>query len=289
MAQRFGGSIGGGVGVAGAVLAGLAGADAAHAGEYAPFLPAPGSGNVDLTFLRQDGPTLLLGRQRVQPWEQLTLNSYQVSLSYGLTDRLALDGRLGFSETDFEIVPGVREPGRSGLGDTTIGLRFRLADEFAGAPVTVAFGASAIIQGAYTPDAIDAIGEGGSGVQIGLSLGKFITDKLAVTAEVGGRARFNQVPEEVFASIEAAYVFSERVSAWTGFATANSLSGLQLGAPGVTFADFPALEEDSNLWHGGLSISLAKNVSLTGSYGRKFGGRNTLLGGFFRVGVSYSF
>lgn len=261
----------------------------AVAGEFSPYLPAPGSGTMDFNFVHQNGPVLLFNDTPLQPWESLELNSYLVSGTFGLTDKLAVDARIGYAESDFQGAAGGPITGQDGLSDTAIGLRYRLVDEFEGAPLTVTVGASGILQGLYTPTTIDSIGEGASGAQVGVSFGKFLTEKLAVAAEVGGRFRFNRVPEEVFFSTEISYTWNSRISTWAGVSLANSLGGLDLGDPGVTFADFQALEEDTNLWHVGGALQLGKGVALTGSFGRKFEGRNTLLGNFFRTGLSYSF
>lgn len=271
-----------------ALLAGLAAAGAAQpalAGEYSPFTPAPGSGSVDFNFVHINSAEGLIVDAG---GERLTLNSYQLSLSYGITEAVAFDGRIAFADNDF--VPQLGLPSnQDGLADSFIGLRHRLLDEFSGAPLTLTAGLTGVIRGTYDVTRIDNLGDGGSGVQAGLSAGKFLTEKLAVTAEIGGRARFNNVPEEFFYSAEAAYVFHERFSAWVGVAVANSVGGVELGSPGFATLSFPALNEDSKLWQLGGQVKLAKNWHLSGSYGRRFNGENTALGPFFRLGLSYGF
>lgn len=268
----------------------LAGAaEVAHAGEFSPYLPAPGGGYASVSFIRQDADTILRGTVESVRWNMLVQETVLATASYGLSDRWAIDARVGYADTDFQRLPTDPISGQSGVSDGVIGLRFRALDEFSGAPVTLTLGASGIIQGLYTPTVVDGIGDGASGAQFGLSLGKFVTPKFSVTGEVGYRNRFNGVPGEVFWAANLSYAWNNRFSTYGGVTAANALSGLDLGAPGVTSLNFPQLQEDSNLWDVGGSVRLAKGVSLFGGYGRKFGGRNTTNGPFFRIGVGYSF
>ncbi len=264
----------------------------AHAGEFSPYLPAPGGGNLDFNYIHQESPVLrkgIGGKTPVRPWQQLTQNTYLLSGSYGVTDRFAIDARIGFSETDFQRLNSTIIQGTDGVSDTLIGIRYRVFDELENAPVTVTFGASGIIQGLYAPTVIDSIGEGASGAQVGVSIGKLVTPKLALTAEIGGRFRFDTVPEEIFFSLGASYSVNSRVGIFASINHADSLGGVDVGGVGFRPGGFQNVEEDNNYADFGGSVRLWKGLSLTGSYGRRFLGKNTLQGGFFRTGLSYSF
>lgn len=261
----------------------------AEAGEFSPYLPAPGGGAVNFTYVRQNGETLFRGSVESQRWERLTQDTYLISATYGLTDRIALDGRIGYAETDFQRRPGDPLLGQDGVSDFVLGFRYRLLDELEGAPVTVTLGASGIIQGLYTPTVVDGIGDGASGGQVGLAIGRLVTDNLTVSGEVGYRNRFSNVPGEVFISGDIGYTFNSRLSVFAGAIKADSLSGKDLGSAGFTSLQFPQLEEDVNLWNVGGQLRLFKTVTLNGSYGRKFEGKNTTNGPFFRVGLGYGF
>ncbi len=264
----------------------------AHAGEYSPYLPAPGGGNVDFNFIHQESPILrkgIGGKTPNRPWQALTQNTYLLSGSYGVTDRFAIDARIGYAETDFVRNNSIIVQGTDGVSDFLIGVRYRVLDELENAPLTVTIGASGIIQGLYAPTVVDAIGEGASGAQVGVSLGKLITPRLAVTAEIGGRFRFDTVPEEVFVSLGASYSINSRLSVWASINHSDSLGGLDVGGVGFRPGGFQNVEEDHNHADFGGSVRLWKGLSLTGSYGRRFLGKNTLQGGFFRTGLSYNF
>lgn len=261
----------------------------AMAGEFTPYLPPPGGGSVEFNFVHQNSQTGLFAQGSARPWQRFEQNAYQLSGNYGVSDKLAIDARITYSDTDF--VPNGNGPasGQNGLSDTQIGLRYRLLDELENSPVTLTLGLSGILRGLYTPTSIDTLGEGGSGAQFGVSIGKLVTKKLALVAEIGGRARLNSVPEEFFYSAEAAYAFHPRFSAWAGVTVSNSVGGVDIGTSGFAARGFPALNEDVKLWQVGGDLALTKKISLTGSYGRKFAGRNTVEGPFFRTGLRFSF
>lgn len=275
-----------------AVLSAASVVGVAHAGEYSPYLPAPGGGNVDFNYIHQESPILrkgLNGKVPARPWQDLTQNTYLLSGSYGVTDRFAIDGRIGYAETNFQRLNTPIIQGTEGVSDFLIGVRYRVLDELENAPFTLTVGASGIIAGLYAPTVVDSIGEGASGAQVGVSFGKLVTPKLALTAEIGGRFRFDRVPEEVFFSLGASYSVTNRIGLWASINHADSLGGVDVGGPGFAAVGFQGVEEDNNYADFGGSIRLYKGLSLTGSYGRRFLGRNTLQGGFFRTGLSYNF
>lgn len=270
----------------------------AQAGEFSPYLPAPGGGSLDFNYIHQDSPIIREGPGGKTPfrfWNELSQNTILFSGSYGVTDRFAIDARIGYAETDLQYFGSNVFEGKDGISDTAIGVRYRILDEFENAPLTVTVGATGIIQGLYSPTAIDSIGEGASGAQVGVSIGKLITPKLALTAEIGGRFRFDRVPEEVFVSVGASYSINSRVALWGSFTHSDSLGGIDIGGDGFVAVgpndnyNFQEVEEDINVADFGGSVRLWKSLALTGSYGRRFGGKNTLQGGFFRTGLSYSF
>lgn len=275
-------------------------ADMASAGEFNPYLPAPGSGSVDYNYIHQNSRVIredIGGKTRYRFWDELSQNSQLLSATYGVTDKFAINARLGYAETDMKYIGDTVITGKSGFSDTLIGVRYRLADEFANAPLTVTVGASGIIRGLYSPTAIDSIGEQSSGAQLGVSIGKWVTPKFALTGELGGRLRFAKVPEELFVSVSASYSFSDRVHGWVSMTHADSLGGIDILGPGFVSVgppedfnyNFQEVEEDTNVADIGGSIRIWKGMAVTGSYGRRFLGRNTLQGGFFRIGLSYNF
>lgn len=279
-------------------LIGIAGP--AQAGEFNPYLPAPGGGSVDFNYIHQNSRVIredIGGKTRYRFWEELSQNSQILSANYGVTDKFAINARLGYAETDMKYLGDTAISGKDGFSDTLIGFRYRLADEFANAPITVTVGASGIIRGLYSPTAIDSIGEQSSGAQLGVSFGKWVTPKLALTGEVGGRLRFAKVPEELFVSVGASYSFSNRVDGWISMTHADSLGGIDILGPGFVSVgppedfnyNFQEVEEDTNVADIGGSVRVWKGMAVTGSYGRRFLGRNTLQGGFFRIGLSYNF
>lgn len=178
--------------------------------------------------------------------------------------------------------------GLDGLNDVFIGLRFKALDEAEGAPFTATLGVAGIIDGGYTTGALPAIGDGGSGGQVAVALGRNI-GPFSLSGDIGYRTRSNNVPDEVFGAINASISPISGISLYGGVSFVNSTSGIDIGGPGFSPARFPEVEEDYKIWSLGASASLSDRISTNVGYGQKFDGRNTARSKFFRIGVGYSF
>lgn len=268
---------------------GLVSAPQALAGEYGAYTPARHSGSVSFNYINQYATQLWkgprLGRVRF-PYE---LDTLAVSANFGLTDKLTIEGQVGYAEVTFSRNAVDPDGTREGFQDSLIGFRYRVLDETEGSPVTASVGVRGIIAGTYEAANVNSLGAGASGASLGLSIGRNFLNGITLTGEVGGRLRFDRVPEQIFTSGEVSYSFLNRATAWFGLAYTNSFGGKDLGTRGFTPADFPRVNEDHATWHGGMDIRVAKGFSLSGAYGQKYEGRNTTKDRYFRVGLNYAF
>jgi hypothetical protein len=261
----------------------------AFANEISPYTPTAGSGDIEVSFTKQTADEFNADETRLQLPVDLELATYAINGSYGVTDRLAIDVSIGYANSDFTVDPGLApQGGLDGVTDVTIGARYKVLDEVEGAPFTATIGAAAIIDGGYTTGAITAIGDGGSGGQIGLAFGKQL-GPVSYSSNIGYRFRSNNIPDEIFGGSRLTLSFADRFSVFGGVSFVESTSGINVGGPGFTPARFPELEEDYKLWNVGGAVSFTDNLSLNATYGQKFDGRNTALSNFFRVGVGLSF
>jgi hypothetical protein len=127
--------------------------------------------------------------------------------SYGVSDKRAVDLRVGYGKSEFAVDPVLApQRGLDGLIDIMIGARYKVIDEVNGGPFTATLGVAAIIDGRYRTGAITALGDGGSG---GLSF----TDATS-GIDIGGPG-FSPAP---FPEIEKDYKL------WNVGATADSFS-----------------------------------------------------------------
>lgn len=262
---------------------------AAFANDISPWIPAEGSGEAEISYTRQKADELYAGSALAPLPRDLTQDNVSLSLSYGISQRLAADVKVGYAKSSFLVDPALApQGGLDGLTDVHVGLRYRLLDETEGAPFTATLGAAAIIDGGYTTGALPAIGDGGSGGQVALAIGRSL-GPLSLSSDIGYRTRSNNVPDEVFGAINASLSPLPGFSFYGGLSFQDSTSGIDIGGPGFTPARFPEVEEDYKLWSLGASALLTDKLSANLGYGRKFDGRNTARSDFLRIGLGYSF
>jgi hypothetical protein len=274
--------------VAGACCA-LAMSAPAFANEISPYTPVAGGGEAEISVTHQSADTFNVGTAKANLPVDLKLTTVALDGSYGVTDKLSFDVRIGYAKSKFTVDPGLApQGGLDGLTDIMIGARYKIIDEVDGGPFTATLGVAAIIDGGYRTGAITAIGDGGSGGQVALAFGKQL-GPVSYTSSIGYRTRDNNVPDEIFGGSRLSVAFADRFSVFGGLSFTDSKGGLDVGGPGFTPARFPELEEDYKLWNIGAAVSFTDSLSLNASYGQKFDGRNTARSNFFRVGLGFSF
>lgn len=248
---------------------------AAQAGS-SPWLPEPGAVNTVFSYLFQTADKLYLANKRSKLPAELSQHTFSAYFEYGLLDSVALDARLGYAFSDFVTNP-VLSPQASldGMTDTNLGVRWRLWDETIGDPLTVTFRAAGIIEGTYRTGALNAIGDGGSGGEFSVLVGRFFDNGFSVYNEVGYRTRNRPVPDEFFASVGGRYSFVAGFSVGVSYQVAESLSGIDIGSPGFSPARFPAVNEDYQIVGFDLSYQLAPRTYISVNYGKTVDGRNT--------------
>ncbi len=264
-------------------------APAAFANDISPWTPAAGSGDVEIAYTLQEADDFNPGEARAALPGKLSQDSVLLSLSYGITQRLTADVKIGYAKTRFLTDPVLSpDGGLDGLNDVFVGLRYKVLDEAEGAPFTATLGIGGIIDGGYTTGALSAIGDGGSGGQAAVAVGRSI-GPVSLSGSIGYRTRSNNIPDEVFGALNASISPVSGVSLYGGVSFTNSTSGIDIGGPGFSPARFPEVEEDYKIWSLGASASLSDDLSANIGYGKKFDGRNTARSEFFRVGLGYSF
>jgi hypothetical protein len=274
--------------VAGACCA-LAISAPAFANEISPYTPVAGGGEAEISWTRQSADSFNPGDARAPLPVDLNQTTVALDASYGVTDKLALDLRVGYGKSEFTVDPVLApQGGLDGLTDIMIGARYKVIDEVDGGPFTATLGVAAIIDGGYRTGAITALGDGGSGGQVALAFGKQL-GPVSYSSSIGYRTRGNNVPDEIFGGSRLTLSFADRFSVFGGLSFTDSTSGIDIGGPGFSPARFPEVEEDYKLWNVGGAVSFTDSLSLNATYGQKFDGKNTARSNFFRVGLGFSF
>lgn len=258
--------------------------------EGSPYLPIPGSGQVSVGLTNQSGDDFWVGSTKMTLPAKIKFNNLSVGAQYGLTDSLAIDGTLTYTSSRFGVATGASTGNESALSDSTVGIKWRLVDEFdtIGAP-TVSLRAGAIIKGNYATAKIDAINDGASGVEVSVLLGKYLTPALSISGELGYRQRGNTVPKDMFGAIDLNYGFNSVVSASLGFSSVRASGNLDIGGPGFSPARFQEVKEERDLVRAGVNFNLLPGTSLSFNLGKVTAGRNTIKADVIGVALTQAF
>lgn len=262
------------------------------AAEGSPWLPVPGATQLSVSFVHQACDEFYVGTDKAKLPAEIKQDTYSIGVLHGLTDQLMVDARLSYAHNSFDVPTDFPIPhgNESALGDSSIGVNWRVVDEFehAEAP-TLTLRAAAIIAGNYDTGKINAIGDGASGVELSVLVGKYLTPKFTVAGELGYRYRNHDVPDDIFADVNLGYSIASFVSVSAGYTATRSRGNLDIGAAGFSPSRFPEVREDRDLVKVGAAFAVAPRTSLNVNYGEVVAGRNTIKGGVWGISVATSF
>lgn len=263
----------------------------AFADGVSPWLPAPGAGFVNLSYVFQNATQYFRGTKKSTPPE-LSQHTVWVNGMYGLTDEVAIDVRVGAARSDLADPTHQAAGGRdnySGVTDSNIGVTWRIVDELVNPSLpTVSLRGGAIIKGSYATGYINAIGDGASGLEVSALAGRYLADWLAVSGEVGYRVRDGNVPEDLFVNLSGGVLF-ENIGLSVNYKLVDAQSGLQIGGPGFSSPSFPEVEEDIQFLSGTASLNVTDTMNLGVTYGEVLDGRNTARSKVISVTMGYLF
>lgn len=268
----------------GAIAAALAIPTLSHA-QNSAWLPAPGSGSVGLSYLTQEADRFYIGGSLMAlPFGTIKIKTTTLAAQYAIADGLAFDAKLPFAQRTSGLGSD------SGTGDARLGVTWRFVDEFEkrGAP-TVALRAGAIIAGNYQTLRPDSIGDGASGYEVSLLVGRYLTPSFGVRGEVGIRDRNRGVPNQTFLSVGADLRITPSLAGSIGFSSIRNSGNLDIGGPGFTPLRFQQVAEKRNFINAGLAYSVTERISINGNIGKVTSGRNTSKNDVYSLGVSFDF
>jgi hypothetical protein len=209
----------------------------------------------------------------------LAQHSWSFNIEYGVSDQIALDGKIGFSRVLVSNeVAGIANDD-SALSDSTVGVRWRLYDEFTSASSfipSITLRAAAIIEGTYDENSVSSAGDGASGAEGDIYFGRaFVEQGFGIFGTFGGRVRGSGVPDELTYMAGAYQNLFEGFSLSINFARDEARSGLDIFGPGFTTDRFNEVKEINNRVGASISYtdSLGNYYSL--SFAHTIGERNT--------------
>ncbi len=256
------------------------------------WLPAPGEGSVTLSYVWQNADEFYKGSVKgdTPAGEDLTQHTVWVNGKYGISDSVAVDFQAGLARGAFitgDMIPA-KEEEEDGLSDITLGVTWRIVDEVESSGPSIALRLGGTKAGSYDTGYINSIGDGADGFEVSGIIGKYITDRIALSGEVGYRYR-DDIPNNMFLNLSGGILLMDRLGVSVNYGFTNAESGLDVGGPGFSPDRFPETEEDIHVVGPALSLALSEQLGLGASYGRVIDGRNTAASDIFSVSLGYSF
>ena len=262
-----------------------------------PWLSEPQTGNLSLVYLRQAADEKWTGSGGTQkgpmPGGELTQGTLWFLGDYALRDNLAVDWQVGWANSELAA------DSDSGFADANFGVTWRLADELVGQPLSVAVRGGAILAGNYdtgtalpttsgAPPGIYGLGDGASGVEASLLLGRVFANRLGVSGEFGYRHR-SDIPANTFYNLSAWLQVHERVTLAVDYQRVNTDGDLDIGVPPFHPDRFPEVAEETTVLGARATIGLTDSLSATVFYGDTIDGRNASASKIFGIAVGYAF
>jgi hypothetical protein len=270
----------------------MTGSMAVAAQSNSPWLPIPGSGSVGLSYVTQSGDSAYVMGGMDVPISAITggaaskfnRNSLGLKVAYGIADRVSVDASFGHAK----VKAGAADSS-SGLTDTVLGVNVRVLDEYENrsAP-TVTLRLAGIINGNYDGARLAALGKDASGYELSLLLGKEITPKFRLWGGVSYEDRNRGVPSATAFDINAGYAVTQALSLSVGYTSKKYGGSLNIAGPGFSPAAFQRVNEQRDTIRLGGSYAIAGNQSVTLSFAKVTGGRNTVKDDRI-LGLGYTF
>ena len=255
----------------------LLGASPALFAEGSPWLLEHGAKSVGLDVIGGSTDRFFIADESIDLGGDLNGSFQMFSASYGYDDIWAFDFRTGFGQASFETEFGASTDDESGIIDTSFGVTYQFLNEFEadnGLP-TVSGRIGYTFGGNYDPNRIDALGDGASGFDISLLVGKSLTPQFSVSGDVTFRQRDDLVADSVKVLLTGSYLppvngLILRLSA----GTIQTDSDIDIGDIGFGVEQFPLVDRDSNLLIGGANYAFNNGFNLGFAYSALLSGRN---------------
>ena len=256
-----------------------------------PWLPIPGQVSLGLNHTEQSGDNAYIGN-KLLPLTAITggaASKYKratttLRLDYGLSDALSFDATIGFAKVKVGAADN-----DSGMTDSTLGLRWRVLDEYEDPALpTLTLRGAAILKGNYDGARLASVGKDANGFEVAIVLGKQITPTFALSGEVGVQNRSDNVPNAIFYELAARYRFAPQWSASLGYSNKKFGGNLDIGGAGFSPARFQEVREERGVVKAGVGYAFASNQGVALNLAKTTSGRNTVKDDQ-AIGLSYTF
>lgn len=254
-----------------------------------PWLPIPGQLSVSIGFADQSGDSAYIGTNELDidqitggAADEFERETTTAAISYGISDNLAFDAIIAYSEVD-----SGRADSDRGIGDTQLGLSWRVADEYIQTHLpTITLRAGAIIKGSYDGARLASIGKDANAAELAVILGKTVTPWLSLSAQAGVQDYQDDVPTYYFYELGAHFTPAPGWSLGLGYAEKEGDTNLDIGGPGFTPARFQEVAEERSIVKASVGYGFG-NQGIALLYNQVVDGRNTVEDD--SIGFSYTY
>jgi len=237
------------------------------------------SGSTDRFFIGENSIDLMGDLEGTYLW---------LNASRGYDDIWAFDFRTGYARTNFDDNPDEQ----SDIADTTFGVTYQFLNEFElddGTP-TVSGRIAYTVGGDYDTNITHAIGDGGSGIDLSLLVGKSLSNGFATFGDLTYRQRDNGVADG-FKFLASLYYTTpvEGLGLSLSAAGIRTNSSVDIDDPDFSFEQFAETDRDSNWVIFGANYGLANGVGLGLTLASVIDGKNVADSNIATLSLSYSF
>lgn len=255
-----------------------------------PWLPADGRTTIGVNLTSGSTDEFFFGEESIDLGTDLNGTFLWFTASYGYDDVWAFDIRAGYASTNLDSNPSALD--REDFADTSIGASYQFINEFEadnGLP-TISGRIGYTVGGDYETDVLEAIGDGASGFDVSLLVGKSLTPQFAVFGDLTYRQRDSGVADGL------KYIFTlyysspvPRLGFQVAAAGIRTDSSIDISDPGFDQSQFPETNRDSDFLIVGGDYSFTNGIGVGVSYTALLDGRNVANTDIASFSLNYSF
>ncbi len=263
----------------------LAGVSQLALADGSPWLPSDGTTRLGIDVTRGSTDEFFIGDVSTPLGNDLEGTFLWLTASYGYDDIWAFDLRTGYASSQF-----ANDPEQEDITDTSIGVSYQFINEFEadnGFP-TISARIGYTAGGDYEETLLESLGDGASGLDASLLVGKSLSPAFAVFGDLSYRQRDGGVANGIKYLLSVFYT-----SPIAGL-------GFQVAAAGIrTDSDinidpdigdrFAQTDRDSDLLIFGANYGFANGIGLGFSYSSLLSGKNIADTDIATFSLSYSY
>ncbi len=264
----------------------LGGSSVAY-GEGSPWILEDGATNLGISVISGSSEDFFIGDTSTDLGSDLEGTFIWLNASRGYDDIWAFDVRTGYAETQF----GTNPDEQSDISDTSLGVTYQFLNEFEqdnGSP-TISGRLGYTFAGDYETDLIHAIGDGASGFDVSLLVGKNLAPEFSVSGDLTYRQRDNDVADAVKFLLSGNYAAPlPGLSFQLGYGLVRTDSDIDVAGPGFGVEQFSQTDRDSDWLITSANYGFSNGLGINFSLSTVLDGRNVADTNIATFSLSYS-